>query len=408
MVNGSGTTCIGGAKCFTPNAGDGIGTLYYTNDQSARLMFYHDHALGITRLNVYAGLAAPYLLTSQVEEDLISGTDVSGGNPAAKQILPDQGTPNGVYRYGIPLVIQDKSFVNDATTPPAPGFPAATSGYVPMPTTLSTDPLWATYVGTGGGNLWMPHEYMPIENIFDPTGNTPNGRWDYAPFLNPPLIPTHPMLPTPTTVPESFGDTVTVNGTVFPYLELPPDAFRFRILSVGNDRGFNLMWFKADPLRINVTNGGSNYTNPTVFMSGNVGLYSTATAIVSPGTISAIDVAGSAHYIFPPTVTLSGGGGTCASVIASVVSNSSGVITVIGPGVQRFHVSANCYYHWRWRRHLYIRNSVDNSQRRHYGNRCYGRNGLPVGYACSDRDHFGFNRHGRHSRRLRQHGSKDG
>jgi hypothetical protein len=30
-------------------------TFYYTNQQSARLMFYHDHAWGITRLNVYAG-----------------------------------------------------------------------------------------------------------------------------------------------------------------------------------------------------------------------------------------------------------------------------------------------------------------------------------------------------------------
>ena len=32
-------------------------TFFYTNQQSARLMFYHDHAYGITRLNVYAGEA---------------------------------------------------------------------------------------------------------------------------------------------------------------------------------------------------------------------------------------------------------------------------------------------------------------------------------------------------------------
>ncbi len=37
---------------------DGVMTFYYTNQQSARLMFYHDHAWGITRLNVYAGEAA--------------------------------------------------------------------------------------------------------------------------------------------------------------------------------------------------------------------------------------------------------------------------------------------------------------------------------------------------------------
>ena len=41
-------------------ADDGCMTFYYTNQQSARLMFYHDHAWGITRLNVYAGEAAGY------------------------------------------------------------------------------------------------------------------------------------------------------------------------------------------------------------------------------------------------------------------------------------------------------------------------------------------------------------
>ena len=40
-------------------------TFFYTNQQSNRLMFYHDHALGITRLNVYAGEAAGYLLRTR-------------------------------------------------------------------------------------------------------------------------------------------------------------------------------------------------------------------------------------------------------------------------------------------------------------------------------------------------------
>ena len=46
-----------------PDPGPGSLTFFYTNQQSARLMFYHDHAYGITRLNVYAGEAAGYLLT---------------------------------------------------------------------------------------------------------------------------------------------------------------------------------------------------------------------------------------------------------------------------------------------------------------------------------------------------------
>ena len=35
-------------------------------------MFYHDHAVGITRLNVYAGMAAGYLIHDPVEDDLIN------------------------------------------------------------------------------------------------------------------------------------------------------------------------------------------------------------------------------------------------------------------------------------------------------------------------------------------------
>ncbi len=46
-----------------PDPGPGAMTFFYTNQQSARLMFYHDHAWGITRLNVYAGEAAGYLVT---------------------------------------------------------------------------------------------------------------------------------------------------------------------------------------------------------------------------------------------------------------------------------------------------------------------------------------------------------
>ena len=62
-----------------------IPDVFYTNQQSNRLMFYHDHALGITRLNVYAGVAAGYLLTDPVEEDLIFGTDTRGST----RLLPN-------------------------------------------------------------------------------------------------------------------------------------------------------------------------------------------------------------------------------------------------------------------------------------------------------------------------------
>lgn len=71
-------------------------TLYdYANDQRGTTLWYHDHALGITRLNVYAGLAGFYILRDAREESL-----QAGGN------LPQ-------YPYEIPMVIQDRSFKNN-------------------------------------------------------------------------------------------------------------------------------------------------------------------------------------------------------------------------------------------------------------------------------------------------------
>ncbi|MBT1070955.1 multicopper oxidase family protein [Pelotalea chapellei] len=68
-------------------------TYTYKNDQVANHLWYHDHAMGITRLNVYAGLAANYLLRDSVEDNL--------------------NLPKGAYE--IPLVIQDKSFNQDGS-----------------------------------------------------------------------------------------------------------------------------------------------------------------------------------------------------------------------------------------------------------------------------------------------------
>ena len=108
-----------------PDPGDGSQTFFYTNAQSARLMFYHDHAEGITRLNVYAGEAAGYVITDQVDQDMINGTNNSGVNPNNARVLPD---------IGIPLIVQDKTWVdpntiayqdptwNWGTTPPVPQF----------------------------------------------------------------------------------------------------------------------------------------------------------------------------------------------------------------------------------------------------------------------------------------------
>lgn len=223
----------------TNDPGDGSLTFYYNNQQSARLMFYHDHAYGITRLNVYAGEAAGYLLTDPVEEELID----SG-------VIPSLA---GVYRYGIPLVIQDKTFV-DATTIPYQD-PTWAWGSLP-PGTPST------------GDLWMPHVYMPNQNPYDVSGMNAFGRWHYGPWFWPPTTdvtygpvanpyydpinapwepPMIPGTPSNSMAMEAFMDTPTVNGVAYPYLEVDPQAYRFRVLSVGNDRFFNLQLYVADP-----------------------------------------------------------------------------------------------------------------------------------------------------------------
>ena len=47
---------------------------------------------------------------------------------------------------------------------------------------------------------------------------------------------------------EGFMDTPVVNGTAYPVLHVAPEAYRFRILSVGNDRTLNLqLYYAATP-----------------------------------------------------------------------------------------------------------------------------------------------------------------
>ena len=84
----------------------------YANDQEAANIWYHDHALGITRLNVYAGLAGFYLM----RDDWDTGQT---GNPV--------GLPAGAYE--VPIVIQDKMFAADGSL----AYPAGEFGSVWAP-----------------------------------------------------------------------------------------------------------------------------------------------------------------------------------------------------------------------------------------------------------------------------------
>jgi spore coat protein A len=121
-------------------------TYLYPNSQEPAALWYHDHAMGINRLNVYAGLFGMYLLRDSVEDRL--------------------NLPAGAYE--IPLMVCDRSFRRD-------------------------------------GSL----DY--------PTSGNPDAPW----------------------VPEAFGEAMLVNGKMFPYLDVEPRPYRFRILNASNGRFFH-------------------------------------------------------------------------------------------------------------------------------------------------------------------------
>ncbi|QFT90357.1 Spore coat protein A [Bacillus sp. THAF10] len=124
----------------------------YDNYMNACTLWYHDHAIGITRLNIYAGLAGIFIVTNKQEQEL--------------------NLPSG--KYDVPLLLQDRTFHKD-------------------------------------GSLYYP---------------------------------TQPENPVPeletSVVPEFFGDTIVVNGKAWPYMEVEPRKYRFRIVNGSNSRFYTL------------------------------------------------------------------------------------------------------------------------------------------------------------------------
>ena len=125
---------------------------HYPNRQDATMLWYHDHALGINRLNVFAGLFGAFFVRDEFEDSL--------------------NLPRG--KYEIPLVLYDRVFDLDAQL----NYPVS-------------------------GNEESP--------------------W----------------------VPEVFGDAILVNGKLFPYLEVEPRKYRFRVLNGANGRFFHLTFSKG-------------------------------------------------------------------------------------------------------------------------------------------------------------------
>ncbi len=175
-------------QLLNPDLKPGQAEYYYPNKQSARLVWYHDHAHDLTRLNAYAGIASAYIIRDTFEAN-----------------LRNLGLPEFVENGGreIPIIIQDKIFVGSDI--------------------LTKDPTWPG--PTGVGSLWYPHVYEP-------------DRWE--------LGPSELNLPDPSIIPEMFGDTMLGNGTVYPEATIEARRYRLRVLNACQARFLNLQLYVDD------------------------------------------------------------------------------------------------------------------------------------------------------------------
>ena len=364
----AGNTCaqsgLTTGECINPTTTDGLASYYYPNGQSSRLMFYHDHSYGITRLNVYMGEAGGYLLADKAQEDSLHGMGLPGWIAVDKDIsnnITGVNLGNSDIAHLIPMVIQDKTFVPDngedggQTALQDPTWPA------PSNALAATDysgplPYWTTTGGSatdgwGKGSLWLPHVYvtnqLPMAVSQDMAGNpivpstiAPLGRWDYTPWMGAPLqinmppvdctttaypIPfSCPAMKNPMAVPESFMDTIVVNGTVYPHVNVYPSAYRFKMLNAADDRFFNLGLYVAVTQDPNVTIVDTTPATP--------GMGASADATITAGHVASFLITSpGSGYPMSPQVPLVGGSGIGAVAYATVDTTGAILKYVVDP-----------------------------------------------------------------------------
>jgi len=161
---------------FGMNWQPGFAIFQYPNLNRASTIWYHDHALGMTRLNVYAGPAGFYIIRGGPSGD-DAVLDSRTGTPA---ILPgpaprehDSFPANKTY-YEIPVAIQDRSFNVD-------------------------------------GSLFYPDSRAFFDGFAQPF----IPETEISPIWNP----------------EFFGNMIMVNGNTWPYLDVEQRRYRFRFLN---------------------------------------------------------------------------------------------------------------------------------------------------------------------------------
>ncbi|RPI78454.1 MAG: bilirubin oxidase, partial [Chloroflexi bacterium] len=152
----------------------GTSVFQYPNDQRASTLWYHDHTLGMTRLNVYAGPAGFFIIRGGPEGDDAVLDSRTGTTAVLPGPAPKEGDGLNKVYYEIPIAIQDRSFNSD-------------------------------------GSLFYPDTrafFDGIEGPFIPDT-------DISPIWNP----------------EFFGNTIMVNGNTWPFLNVEQRRYRFRLLN---------------------------------------------------------------------------------------------------------------------------------------------------------------------------------
>ena len=179
------------------NPGDrGYADYAYTNDQPAATLWYHDHTLGMTRANVYAGPAGFWLVRGGPHD---GGTVGPGGaaavlpGPAAQrgQGVLELNVPGSPARNGIrelAVAIQDRSFLEN-------------------------------------GQLFYPRTRAFFEGLLPR-----QLKIEFAPETD----------VAPIWQPEAFFDVMVVNGVAWPSLDVAQALYRFRLLNGCNSRFLNL------------------------------------------------------------------------------------------------------------------------------------------------------------------------
>ncbi|TME91113.1 MAG: bilirubin oxidase [Chloroflexi bacterium] len=118
--------------------------------------------------------------------------------------------------------------------------------------------------GLVGNPLGLPAGDQEIELILQDRQFDTNGQWYFPDSTSKGAglngDPTNPLIH-PNWIPEFFGDTIVVNGRTWPYLEVEPRRYRFRVVNGANARFF----------RMNLIDSTSAAAGPTIWQIGSDG-----------------------------------------------------------------------------------------------------------------------------------------